>query len=95
MGRYSKVASPLSAEEVGGGESRPRRPSVPARVLEWKHVEESAAVTDFMGLGRMNPDHPKKGAKACPHSTRCEQCALTLALNTYFIGCCALIGCSN
>ena len=46
-----------------------------AQVVEWRQIQEYAAVTDFVRLRKMNLvlDDPKKGlAKACSHVTRCE-----------------------
>ena len=69
-----------------------------AQVVEWRQVQEYAAVTDFVWLRRMTTTRRRR-AKACAHVARCEKCplhpALTSALTSY-CGCYrALTGCSN
>ena len=72
-----------------------------AQVVEWRQVQEYAAVTDFVWLRRRNLvlDSRRRRAKACAHVTTCERCALlpalTSALTSYHGSYRAPSGCSN
>ena len=79
----------------------PEREGV-AQVVEWRQVQEYAAVTDLVWLWRMNQvldDHKKEAGKGMCPCHRCETFALhptlSSALTSYRGSCRALAGCSN